>query len=341
MKTKRVNTDSLKRWQIQALGLAEGFFESQVLYTVNELGVFDLLAEDPRTVDELASEIPADSEALTRLLNTAVAIGLLAIDGGRYRNGPLADRVLVSGRPGYMGNWMRLMSRWMKVWTHLTESVRTGQAAQDPWQHLGKDPGYTKDFILGMHDYAQLRGSEIVSHLDFGGGLRLLDLGGGPGTYAILFAKRWPDLRVTVFDLPDVVRIAADNAQAAGLNGRVSTEAGNYHADEVGADYDVVFISDVLHQEDPETCRLILQKANRALKPGGRLVVQGMFLNEDRVSPRWPLMHSLLLLMLYGGGRAYTANETIGFMEAAGFTNGRLQRMSLLNVNSLILGDKA
>jgi 2-polyprenyl-3-methyl-5-hydroxy-6-metoxy-1,4-benzoquinol methylase len=340
MKTKGVMTKSLKRLQIDALGLAEGFFESQVLFSVNELGVFDLLAAGSRTLDELADGIPADRGALERLLNAAVAIGLLDLVEGRYENGPLADRVLVSDRPGYLGSWMRLMSRWMKAWTHLTESVRTGRPAQDPWLHLGKDPEYTRDFIMGMHDYAQLRGSEIVEYLDFGGGLRLLDLGGGPGTYAIQFAKRWPDLRVTVFDLPDVVRIASENSSAAGVDGQVSTVAGNYHEEEVGADYDVVFISDVLHQEDPETCRLILKKAHRALKPGGRLVVQGMFLNEDRTSPRWPLMHSLLLLVLYGSGRAYTANETLGFMEEAGFTNGRLQRMSLLNVNSLILGER-
>jgi hypothetical protein len=85
---------------------------------------------------------------------------------------------------------------------------------------------------------------------------------------------------------------------------------------------------------------MILRKAHRALRPGGRVVVQGMFLNEDRTSPRWPLMHSLVLLLVYGGGRAYTVNETLGFMEAEGFTNGRLERMSLLNVNSLILGEK-
>jgi 2-polyprenyl-3-methyl-5-hydroxy-6-metoxy-1,4-benzoquinol methylase len=340
MKTKRVNTDSLKRWQIEALGLAEGFFESQVLFSVNELGVFDLLAPGPRTVDELAAEIPADRGALERLLNAAVAIGLLELGEGRYENGPLADRVLISGRPGYLGSWLRLMSRWMKAWTHLTESVRTGQPAEDPQLHLGGDPDYTRDFIMGMHDYAQLRGSEIVEYLDFGGGLRLLDLGGGPGTYAILFAKRWSDLRVTVFDLPEVVRIAAENSRAAGVDGQVSIEAGNYHEEEVGAQYDVVFISDVLHQEDPETCRMILQKAHRALKPGGRLVVQGMFLNEDRTSPRWPLMHSLVLLLVYGGGKAYTVNETLGLMEEAGFTNGRLERMSLLNVNSLILGER-
>ena len=341
MKVKRGSSQSLTRWQIEALGVAEGFFESQVLFSVVELGVFELLAEAPRTLDQLAGDIPADPGALERLLNAAVAIGLLVLDERRYFNGPLSERVLVSGRPGYLGNWMRLMSRWMKNWTHLTESVRTGKPAQDPWLHLGKDPDYTRDFILGMHDYALLRGSEIVEYLDFGGGLRLLDLGGGPGTYAIHFAQRWPDLRVTVFDLPDVVRIAAENARAGGVEEQVSTEAGNYHEEEVGTGYDVAFISDVLHQEDPDTCRMILQKAYRALKPGGRLVVQGMFLNEDRTSPRWPLMHSLVLLLAYGGGRAYTVNETLGFMEEAGFRDGRVQRMSLLNVNSLILGDKA
>jgi 2-polyprenyl-3-methyl-5-hydroxy-6-metoxy-1,4-benzoquinol methylase len=331
---------SLARTQIEALEMAEGFFQSQVLFSLNELGVFDDLAEGPRTLDEIAVETGTDLDALERLANAGVALGLLAREEGRYRNGPLPDQVLVSGRPGYVGNWMRLMARWMRAWTDLTENVRTGKPVQDASLHLGGDPASTRDFVLGMDDYASLRGSEIVRYLDFDDGPHILDLGGGPGRYAILFAKHWPDLRVTIFDLPEVVKIADENCRASGLDGRVRTEAGNYLTDDLPGEYDVVFLSDVLHQEDPHTCELILRKSHQVLRPGGRIVIQAMFLNEDRVSPRWPVLHSVLMKLLYGGGRAYTAGETMNLLEEAGFSNCRHQRMSLLNVNSLIFAAK-
>lgn len=332
--------DSLVRPQIELLDTAEGFFDAQVLFTAVELRVFDELAGGPRSAHELARATGTDRDALDRLLNGCVAIKLLTADDDRYSNTKLVDDLLVPGRPGYLGNWVRLLSRFMKVWVNLTDTVRTGQAAHDSTLHLGGDPDFTRDFMLGMHDYARLRGSEIVRYLDFGGGLRLIDVGGGPGTYAVLFANEWPDLHVTVFDLPDVVPMAQQHAEEAGVADRVSIHPGSYYDDELGTDYDVAFVSDTLHQENPEMAALILEKAYRALRPGGRIVVQAMFLNEDRTGPRWPVILSLNLLLLYGGGRNYTVEETLRLLEGAGFVDPVHQRMSLLNVNSLITARK-
>lgn len=331
---------SLPRQQVEALKLAEGFFASQVLFSLNELGVFGFLAERPRSAEDLALSIGAQKNPLERLLNAGVTVGLIRQTNDVYENSSLAQAVLVPTGEGYLGNWMRLMSRWMKVWTHLNHTVLTGKPAIESSLFLGEDPAFTRDFIMGMHDYAQLRGSEIVNHLDLGGRIRMLDVGGGPGTYAILFARRWSEIRVDVYDLPDVVRIAEENAATAGVQDRVSTVAGDYHRDELGEGYDAVFLSDVLHQETPEACEALIEKAYRALRPGGRGIVQAMFLNEDRVSPRWPVMHSLILLLIYGGGRAYTVAETSSMLEKAGFRNIQHKRMSLLNVNSLLFADK-
>lgn len=331
---------SVIRRQIELLDMAHGYFGSQVLFSANELGVFAALSEQARTAGELAPAVGAREDTLERLLNACVALGLLTLDSGVYANSALAEDVLVPDRDGYLGNWLRLMSRWMNAWTNLTETVRTGRPAHDPQLHLGGDPEQTREFLLGMHDYARLRGSEIVRYLDLGGGLELIDVGGGPGSYAVLFTKEWPDLNVTVFDLPGVVPVAQRHAEEAGVADRVALKPGNYYEDEFGAGYDVVFLSDTLHQESPEVCQLILEKAYRALSPGGRIVVQAMFLNEDRVSPTWPVMHSLIMALIYGGGRAYTVQETLDLLERAGFVNGTHERMSLLNVNSLIVARK-
>ena len=160
-------------------------------------------------------------------------------------------------------------------------------------------------------------------------------------SYAALFATTWPDLQVTIFDLPGVLTIGQRQIEEARVSDRVSLLPGDYHQDEFGEGYDAVFLSDVLHQESPETCEAILRKAYRALRPGGRIIVQGMFLNESRTRPRWPVMHSLILLLVYGAGRAYTVGETVELMERAGFANCLHRRMSLLNVNSLIVAEKS
>jgi O-methyltransferase domain/Dimerisation domain len=328
------------RRQIELLKTAEGFFDAQILFTANELGVFGGLAEAPRSSSDLAQATGADHDALVRLLNGCVAIGLLRLDGDRYANADLAQEVLVPGRPGYLGNWLRLLSLWMSKWASLTETVRSGQRADVPLPHLGDDPDYTRDFVLGMDDYARMRGAEIVRYLDFNGARELIDIGGGPGSYAVIFVNEWPDLHATVFDLPDIVPFAERRAQEAAVADRISIKPGNYYEDEFGSGYDVAFLSDTLHQESPEACEMILKKAYRSLRPGGQIVVQAMFLNEDHVSPRWPVVLSLNLLLIYGGGRSYTVGETVSLIERAGFVDCTHRRMSLLNVNSLITARK-
>lgn len=331
---------TIVRDQVRVLEVAEAFFGSQILFTLNELGAFDALSAEPHSASELATKLGADQDALDRILRAGVAQGLITRADGRYANTELAERVLVRGREGYLGNWLRQMARWMKLWVHLTDAAYKGGPVADPQRHLGADADATRDFIAAMDDYARLRGREIVDHLDLSGVRSLLDVGGGPGTYSILFTQRWPELRATIFDLPAVTEIARENAAKAGVPERIDLASGNYHEDDFGGPYDVVFISDTLHQEDAATCQMILDKAFTALRQGGRLVVQAMFLADDRHGPRWPLMHSLILLLAYGGGRAYTVAETIEMAETSGFVDLEHVPMSLVNVNSLLVGHK-
>ena len=170
-----------------------------------------------------------------------------------------------------------------------------------------------------MHEYARGPGKEIASHVDLSQRKRLMDVGGGPGTYSVLFAQRNPRLRAVVFDLPPVVSI-----------------------DSFGhAEYDVVLMSNMLHQEDPEMCTSLLRRAYDALEPGGSLIVQAMFLNAAKDGPVWPTLQSLILNLVYRGGRAYSVDETLELVRQAGFVNAQPKRMSLINAESLILAQKA
>ena len=265
---------------------------------------------------------------------------LLQRNGDRYNNSPVVSKTLVEGAPGYVGNWIRLMSQWFRPWGKLEEAVKSGEHIEDPALHLGENEEYTADFIRGMHDYANYRGTDVLQHLNLDGCDQLIDVGGGPGTYSIMFAQQNPDLTCTVFDLPDVLKIAGQYVDEAGLVGRVKLQPGNYFDDEFGSGYDVVFLSDMLHQEDAETGIMILDKAFRALKSGGRVVVQAMFLNDDDSGPEWPALHNLLMLLIYRGGKAYSVAETVPWLEGAGFADVQHVKMSFYNVNSLIVGTK-
>jgi 2-polyprenyl-3-methyl-5-hydroxy-6-metoxy-1,4-benzoquinol methylase len=317
--------------------LAIGGWSAQVLFAANQLGVFGLLSErGPSSAGEVAEELGTDPDATRRLLGALVAIDLLAQEDERFVNTLAAESYLVPDQPESMATWVSLIGSWAQTFGSLAESVRTGQPAEVPEEHLGGSPDYTRRFIIGMHDYALGPGRELAGHLDLGGRTRLLDVGGGPGTYSILLAERNPDLSCVVFDLPDVIEMADEVIARHGVSDRVSTMPGDYHSDHFPKGFDVVLVSNVLHQEDWESCRRILDQAHASLEPGGLVVVHAMFLNERGNGPVWPALHNLLMLLVYRGGRAYSVQQTYRMLTESEFEQAELHRMSLFNAGSFV-----
>jgi 3-hydroxy-5-methyl-1-naphthoate 3-O-methyltransferase len=327
--------------RIRLTRLAIGGWSAQSLFAANQLGVFEVLdRQGPRRAAEVAAELGTEPDATARLLGALVAIDLLERDGDRFANSYAATEFLVPGTAESMTTWVSLIGTWNQTFGDLATSVSTGEPAEVPEDHLGISPEYTRQFILGMHDYAIGPGRELARHLDLSGHRRLLDVGGGPGTYAVLLAEANPELAATVYDLPDVVGIAEEVIESHGVADRVDTAAGDYHRDTFPGGYDVGLVSNVLHQEDWDSCVDILRKTHDAVEPGGLGVIHAMFLDETGDGPLWPALHNLLMLLVYRGGRAYSVPQTFAMFEEAGFRNPTHHRMSLFNAGSYVVAER-
>lgn len=320
--------------------LTLGFQRSQVLFTATALGVFDALAAGARRVEEIAGRCRSASEPMRRLLNACCALDLVERDGAGYRNAPIAARFLAADAPRSLANWVRFMGHFYAPWGRMDEVLGDGRPVADGLARLIEGGDYTRHMILAMHEYAMGPGRDAIARLELPGCRRLLDVGGGPGSYAILLAERNPELQAVVFDLPPVVDIAREVVARHGLADRISTQAGNYHTDPWGDGYDAVLLSNMLHQEDPATCRRLLQKAAEALVDGGTVIVQLAFLNRDHAGPPWAALLSLQVLLFYRGGRTYSTEEILEMLPGAGLGAAEVKRASLVQVESLILATK-
>jgi SAM-dependent methyltransferase len=314
---------------------------AHVLFTANELGIFALLArEGPSTAGEAAGHLGVSRVGMERLLGALVSMGLLEHMGDRFGNGPAVEELLVPGVPGSMAGWVSVMDRWASQFASLAESVRTGRSSQLAEDHLGGSADKTRQFMLGMHDYALGPGSELARHLDLTGRRRLLDVGGGPGTYSILLAEANPDLECVVFERPGVAEIALEVVARHGLAPRISTVSGDYHDEAFPDGFDAVLISNVLHQEDRSSCLDILAKSRASLTRGGLVIVQGMFLNDRGDGPLWPALLNLLMLLMYPSGRAWSTAETVDMLKEAGFEDIRPHGMSTFNAEAFVTAEK-
>ena len=218
-----------------------GWQGARVLMTANRMGIFAALGEAALTAEEIARRCQTHPRSTALLLNACVALGLLEKEGDRYANAPSALEALIPGKPTYLGDAIKHHEWLWNVWTHLEEAVRTNrpvrQRAQPP---AGAD---WREFSLAMHNRAMRSGPVLAESLDLSDKRRLLDCGGGVGTYSIFLARRYPGLHAVVFDLPDTVTLAEEVIAEFGLTERISTRAGNYFEDDLGEGHDVVLLS--------------------------------------------------------------------------------------------------
>jgi len=307
----------------EIMSMVRGFQVAKMLMVAVDLGVFDFLTE-PKSAVQTAAWLKADARATGILLNGLAALGLLDKDGDNFRNCELASRYLVRGSENYRGAIVKHIEHtWDRGWNDLKETVLAGHPPEvetEKWVdgRPEREEASVRAFIWGMHAIARDLAPKVAARLDLTGVRRLLDLGGGPATYAITFAQANPELKATVFDLPMPIEIARENIAKNGLTDRVDTLAGNFLKDDIGTGYDFIWISQILHSHDEEQSQLIIAKAVAALNPGGTLAIQDFYLNPDGASPTGAAMFGVHMLAVTPRGRAYTHAEVAEWMQAAG-----------------------
>jgi cyclopropane fatty-acyl-phospholipid synthase-like methyltransferase len=222
----------------------------------------------------------------------------------------------------------------MQRWCELDQVLATGLPA--PGSQQPRSEAQQRDFICAMENVSRRSAREAVTKLDLSGCKRLLDLGGGPGTAALTFVRRNPELTAVVFDLPGPIAIAREQIALAGLEDRVTTLAGDFFADDLGSGYDVIYLSNIIHSLDAASIADLMSRCLEALEPGGRLVVKDFFLADDRISPRASALFSINMLVHTPGGRSYTVTETRELLVQAGFE--RLEECPVARHSVLVSG---
>ena len=298
------------RDRLTVLGIAEGFFPSTVLFALVRLRIFERIGETDKALAELAAEVGARPETLARLLNAAVMLKLLETgDGSSYRASALARSVLLpSAGEAYLGDWIRNLSYLNLAMAQLDQAVLQSPPAFDPLTHLGNDAARTREFMLAMHTYAALYGRELAHYLDAEGCASLLDLGCGPGTYAFYLGRKNPALQLYLLDFAEVLEVAREVEARFALPNPIHYLAADAVRDEIPGQYDLVLVSNTLHQLGPEASAALLRRLYAAVKPGGSLVVQARFLRDDRLGDRVPVLLDLLELCITTVGR----NHSVG-----------------------------
>jgi predicted O-methyltransferase YrrM len=330
-----------KAWTpAELLQLSGGYWSVCALHAAVKLDLFTQLADTPARATSLAAALDLDARAVGMLLDALAAMTLVEKQGDAYSATPFAAEYLSRSSSHYLGHIIMHHHHLMDGWSRMDQAVKKGGPVQGSVSQ-SNDETVRESFLMGMFNLAMQQAPAIAQAVDLAGRRRLLDLGGGPGTYAIHFCLHNPDLTAVVYDLPTTRAFAEKTIARFGVSDRIAFNDGNFISKEIEGRYDVAWLSQILHSEGPEGCAVILQKTMSALEPGGLILVQEFILDDTKDGPLFPALFSLNMLQGTPAGQSYSQKELMDMMAAAGARDLRRLPLELPNGAGIIAGTVA
>ena len=295
--------------------MERGALVTRTLAIVADLRVADALADGPRPVEDVASEVGADADTLQRFLRALASDGVFAEEEpGTFRNTSASE--LLRG-----GGWDDFAHLFGGVWHRAVgELDPAGEPTffrtfgTDFWSWLAAHP-----YERAAFDRAMVQGNdsrvERLDALDWRGDETVVDVGGGNGSLLVELLRRHAGLRGVVFDLPETTR------DEATFGDRIDFVAGSFF--ERVPHGDVYILSTILHDWDDEQAAEILRVIRAAAPPHARLlIIDGVIApGNEPDGTKWL---DLLMLVLFRG-RERTEPEWQALLERSGFAAERIE----------------
>lgn len=303
------------------------FQRTAALKAAVELGLFTAVGAGHETPAALAAACGTAERGVRILADYLTVLGFLEKTGGRYRLSPEASMFLDERSPAYLGAATEFLCspEHQARFGDLAEAVRAGGAPQDDQSVLEPEYDLWVKFARGMAGLMSLPAELLAQRILQGSSapMRVLDIAAGHGLFGIAFARHNPQAVVTAVDWPNVLEVARENAQRAGVADRHRLLGGSAFEVEFGDGYDLILLTNFLHHFDAATNEALMRKIHAALKPGGRAVALEFVPDETRVAPPTSAAFALVMLATTPAGDAYTFAEYEAGFRSAGFSKAQ------------------
>jgi SAM-dependent methyltransferase len=296
--------------------LAAGFMAAKHLFTASELGLFEALADSPAGLDALAARTGLTRRAARISADAMVALGLLEADDGTYRNSPVAAAFLAGPGPADLRPFLRY---WDKIsypaWTRLADALASGP----PQEIVQLSPDLQRVASEGVEAVLAGPAHALPAAFDFGRHRRLLDIGGGTGSWSIAIARHYHHIQAAVLDVPATAELARSKVAAAGLDSRISMVAGDATTSELPVGYDAFLLANLIHYFSPEQNQDLLRRVRRAARPGSALLLADWWTNPEHTQPRQAALMAGQFAVNLPNGDVYSADEARAWLNRTGW----------------------
>jgi len=304
--------------------MANGYCQAKALQVAAELGVADLIAETPKTADQLAQTVRANSDALYRLLRALASLGIFKEDrDGRFENTPLSEP-LRTGVPGSVRDYVINFSHdvFFSAWAMFMDVVRTGKPSfgkvngYDQWEYFRRHPDVGERFNKQISARTAQVASALVEAYDFSRFETLIDVGGGVGAVVAAVLNKFPNLHGCLYDQASVIEGAKSFLDAKGVLSRCDLISGDFFQS-VPKGLDAYLMKSILHDWQDEQALKILKQCRVAMEKHATLLIIDAVITRDN-APHPGKWKDLTMLVCYGS-RERTEEEFRNLLCQSGF----------------------
>ena len=298
------------------LQLAAGFMAAKHLFAASELGLFEALADSPADLDALAARTGLTRRAARISADAMVALGLLEANGGTYRNSTVAAAFLAGPGPGDLRPFLRY---WDKIsypaWTRLADALASGP----PREIFELTPDLQRVASEGIEAILSAPARSLPELFDFGSHKRLLDIGGGTGSWSIAIARRHAHIEAAVLELAPTTEVARDRITFARLADRIDVIEGDAFTTDLPAGYDAFLLANVMHYFTPEQNQDLLRRVRKAAEPGSALLLADWWTNPEHTEPRQAALMAGQFAVNVRDGDVYSSDEARTWLNRTGW----------------------
>lgn len=320
--------------------VVQGFVRSQVLFALVQLDIPHRLLGGPVGADSLAQETGIPSDRMALLLKAGAGIGILK----RQRDGQFAlsrQGAALTGVPGLQDMILHHAAFYKDMTDPLALLKGEGETELSQfWPYVfgaagAVDPDVTQRYSNLMADTQAMVARDTLRAVSLSGTRHLMDVGGGSGAFLIELAKAYPDMNLTLFDLPAVMSAADQRIARAGMTNRIEQIGGSFRDESLPMAADAISLVRVLYDHSNETVRELLAACHAALPKGGRLLISEPMSGGDRPDAITDVYFAFYTLAMQTG-KTRSVAEISDLLRQSGFSEIQQHKTARPYVTSAI-----